>query len=68
MQSVSSRSYSKVALAQHTIVAIPACHLKEILLIRTRHYPRLRLMRAAGGHRAPESADGLGDALVHHDR
>jgi predicted dithiol-disulfide oxidoreductase (DUF899 family) len=24
--------------------------------------------RAAGGHRAPEGADGLGDALVHHHR
>ncbi len=23
---------------------------------------------AAGGHRAPEGADGLGDALVHHHR
>ena len=29
---------------------------------------RLRLARAAGGHRAPEGADGLGDALVHHHR
>ena len=35
---------------------------------RPRHHPRLRLTRAAGGHRAPEGADGLGDALVHHHR
>ena len=28
----------------------------------------VRLARAAGGHRAPEGADGLGDALVHHHR
>ena len=35
---------------------------------RPRHYPRLRLARAAGGHRAPEGADGLGDAVVHHHR
>jgi len=33
-----------------------------------RHHSRLRLTRAAGGHRAPEGADGLGDALVHHHR
>jgi predicted dithiol-disulfide oxidoreductase (DUF899 family) len=32
------------------------------------HHPHLRLTRAAGGHRAPEGADGLGDALVHHHR
>jgi len=38
-------------------------HLK-----RPRHHSRLRLARAAGGHRAPEGADGLGDALVHHHR
>ena len=35
---------------------------------RSRHYPRLRLARTAGGHRAPEDADGLGDALVHNHR
>jgi Bacterial protein of unknown function (DUF899) len=35
---------------------------------RPRHHSRLRLTRAAGGHRAPEGADGLGDALVHHHR
>ena len=35
---------------------------------RPRHHARLRLARAAGGHRAPEGADGLGDALVHHHR
>src|SRR6266478_6114151 len=35
---------------------------------RPRHYPCLRLTRAAGRHRAPEGADGLGDALVHHNR
>jgi predicted dithiol-disulfide oxidoreductase (DUF899 family) len=29
---------------------------------------RVRLARAADGHRAPEGADGLGDALVHHHR
>jgi hypothetical protein len=26
------------------------------------------LARTAGGHRAPEAADGLGDALLHHHR
>ena len=26
------------------------------------------LTRTAGGHRASQGADGLGDALVHHDR
>ena len=31
-------------------------------------HARLRLACAAGGHRAPEGADGLGDALVHHHR
>src|SRR5271167_4956490 len=35
---------------------------------RPRHHPCLRLTRAADGHRAPEGADGLGDALVHHHR
>ena len=35
---------------------------------RARHHARLRLAGAAGGHRAPEGADGLGDALVHHHR
>ena len=35
---------------------------------RPRHHSRLRLARAAAGHRAREGADGLGDALVHHDR
>ena len=36
---------------------------------RSRYYPRLRLARAAGRHRAPQGADGLGaDSLVHHDR
>ena len=35
---------------------------------RPRHHARLRLARAAGRHRAPEGADGLGDALVHHHR
>ena len=33
---------------------------------RPRHHARVRLARAAGRHRAPEGADGLGDALVHH--
>ena len=28
---------------------------------RPRHHARVRLARAAGGHRAPEGADGLGD-------
>ena len=35
---------------------------------RARHNARVRLARAAGGHRAPEGADGLGDALVHAHR
>ena len=35
---------------------------------RPRHHAWLRLTRAAGGHRAPEGADGLGDALVQHHR
>ena len=35
---------------------------------RARHHARLRLAGAAGGHRAPQGADGLGDALVHHHR
>jgi hypothetical protein len=35
---------------------------------RSWHYPSLGLTRAAGGHHAPEGADGLGDAVVHHDR
>jgi hypothetical protein len=35
---------------------------------RPRHDLRLRLARAAAGHRAPEGTDGLGDALVHHHR
>jgi predicted dithiol-disulfide oxidoreductase (DUF899 family) len=30
--------------------------------------PRLGLTCAAGGYRTSEGADGLGDALVHHDR
>ena len=34
---------------------------------RPRHHARVRLAGAAGGHRAREGADGLGDALVHHD-
>ena len=33
---------------------------------RSRHHPRVRLARAAGGHRAPEGTNGLEDALVHH--
>ena len=37
-------------------------------LERPRHHPRVRLARAADGHRAPEGADGLGDAVVHHHR
>src|SRR6202046_465209 len=32
---------------------------------RSRHHACLRLAGAAGGHRAPEGADALGDALVH---
>ena len=32
---------------------------------RPRHDPRVRLARAADGHRAREGADGLGDAMVH---
>ena len=35
---------------------------------RARHHARVRLARAAGRHRAPEGANGLGDALVHHHR
>ena len=35
---------------------------------RPRHHSRVRLARAAGGHRAGEGADGLGDALVHDHR
>ena len=35
---------------------------------RPRHYPRLGFTRTASGYRPPEGADGLGDALVHHDR
>ena len=35
---------------------------------RPRHHARLRLARAAAGHRAGEGADGRDDALVHHDR
>ena len=36
---------------------------------RPRHHARVRLARAAGGHRAPEGADGMGDdPLVHHHR
>ena len=35
---------------------------------RPRHHARVRLTRAAGRRRAPEGADGLGDALVHHHR
>ena len=34
---------------------------------RPRHHARVRLARAAGGHRAREGADGLGDAVVHDD-
>ena len=32
---------------------------------RPRHHARVRLARAAGGHRAREGPDGLGDAVVH---
>ena len=35
---------------------------------RPRHDARVRFARAAGGHRAPEGANGLGDAVVHHHR
>ena len=35
---------------------------------RSRHHSRLRLTRAAGGHRSRKGTNGLGDALVHHDR
>ena len=35
---------------------------------RPRHHPRIRLARAAGGHRPPEGADGLEDAVVHYHR
>ena len=35
---------------------------------RPRHDVRQRLARAAGRHRAPEGADGLGDAVVHDHR
>ena len=35
---------------------------------RARHHARLCLARAAGRHRAPEGADGLGHALVHDHR
>jgi hypothetical protein len=34
----------------------------------SRHDSHLGLTRAASGHRTREGADGLGDALVHHDR
>jgi predicted dithiol-disulfide oxidoreductase (DUF899 family) len=37
-------------------------------LAHPRHYTCIRLARIAGGHRAPEGAHGLGDALVHHHR
>jgi predicted dithiol-disulfide oxidoreductase (DUF899 family) len=33
-----------------------------------RRHPRLCLTRAAGGHRAPEGADGLEVSVVHHHR
>ena len=33
---------------------------------RPRHHAGVRLARAAGGHRAPEGANGLEDAVVHH--
>src|SRR5213596_2915897 len=32
---------------------------------RARHHPRVRLPRAAAGHRALEDANGLGDPVVH---
>src|SRR5215213_3524133 len=32
---------------------------------RARHHPRVRLARAAGGHRPLEGADGLGHPVVH---
>src|SRR6267142_364364 len=35
---------------------------------RPRHHPRVRLARATDGHRAREGTDGLGDAVVHHNR
>ena len=35
---------------------------------RPRHYARVRLARATERHRTREGADGLDDALVHHDR
>ena len=35
---------------------------------RPRHHVRVRLARAAAGHRAAEGADGLDDALVHDHR
>ena len=33
---------------------------------RARHYSRVRVTRAARGHRAPEGTNGLDDAVVHH--
>ena len=33
---------------------------------RARHHARVRLARAAGGHRAAEGTNGLEDAVVHH--
>src|SRR5580698_4409564 len=35
---------------------------------RARHYPRVRLTRATEGHRTPEGANGLEDAVVHPHR
>ena len=39
---------------------------RQLIIYRAFFEPRVRLARTAGGHRAPEGADGLGDALVHH--
>ena len=49
-----------------SFVADQVAHVAH--LERPRHHPRVRLARAADGHRAREGADGLGDAMVHVDR
>jgi Bacterial protein of unknown function (DUF899) len=43
-----------------------ADQVSHLAHLRTRHHPSVAFARASGGHRTPEGADGLGNAMVQH--
>src|SRR5215510_10487862 len=48
--------------------SLGADQVSQLAHLNARHYSRVRLARAAEGHREPEDTNGLEDAVVHHHR